>query len=60
MLPLELMNIKKYYYCSHVATEKGRISTSAYQKAIAELPKDQDSTFDSIINFNKKAGESTK
>jgi hypothetical protein len=45
---------------SNVTTDKGRILTTAYTKAISEIPKNEDFKFYAILNFNKKDGESTK
>jgi hypothetical protein len=45
---------------SNVATDKGRILTTAYKKAVSELPIGQDFKLYSILNFEKKDGEATK
>jgi hypothetical protein len=58
-----MVRVDKYQLVSlgsNVATDKGRIVTTAYKTAIGELPNNEDFKFYDILNFNKKYGASTK
>ena len=51
MIPLELITLNSISLGSNVATDKAKIITSAYKKAIVGFSKTQEFKIDSIIPF---------